>query len=134
MKNNPIQKLLARSCKNLTQFMQVVSCTYLPLRNLARFCRIYIWASRILHSTAKSCNKTTSKIKMQDFLQESARRLARIWRVRHLTKFDTIIIRSSMMTIFTKRSYPRGSLVWATLTHQRYNNYSSNTIISSSSQ
>ena len=27
----PIQKLLARSCKNLTEFMQVVSCTYLPL-------------------------------------------------------------------------------------------------------
>ena len=33
----PIQKLLARSCKNLTQFMQVVSCTYLPSEILQDF-------------------------------------------------------------------------------------------------
>ena len=30
----PIQKRLARSCMNLTQFLQVGSCTHLPYRTL----------------------------------------------------------------------------------------------------
>ena len=68
----PIQKLLARSCKNLTQFMQAVSCTYPSSEILQDSFRIDIWAPRILHSTAKSCSLPTSKVKKQDFLQESA--------------------------------------------------------------
>ena len=41
-------------------------------------------------------------LQLDDFKDKDARFLARC--VGHLTKFNTI--RSSMMTIFTKRSYP----------------------------
>ena len=44
----PIQKLLARSCKNLTQFMQVVSCTYLPPEILQDF-------AGFIHGHQESC-------------------------------------------------------------------------------
>ena len=95
----PIQKPLARSCKNLTQFMQVVSCTYLPPRNLAWFFQDRHCASRILHSTAKSCNSTISKIKMQDFLQESAKHLASV----HSSTVTTLYL--SRMTILSMYQY-----------------------------